>query len=208
MVETGLGEEFVGIADEFLFHRLRQEITHGERQMPDKYLVACDACTGMAFADAGMAGEAFCQQHSGSDVSVTDIRFTAETLYGGRIAAYDSDVVQHGGLFDEPSVEFQLRMPAGDGKGFVGHRPAVDKEDVTQGVVLRVKFVDDCLIIHCLLSSYRVGRDRAHPVGLLSSGPVVIALLSPASALVDLPVLSISAASVWPALLRLKESHT
>ncbi|MFC2448954.1 MAG: hypothetical protein ACFNTB_04855, partial [Prevotella denticola] len=49
--------------------------------------------------------------------------------------------------------------------------------------------------------------DRAHPGGLLSSEPVVIALLSPASALVDLPVLSISAASVWPALLRLGKSH-
>ena len=93
---------------------------------------------------------------------MTDVRLAAETLYAGRIAAHDSDVVQHGSLFNEPSVKFQLRMLTGDGESLVGYGAAVDKEDVAQSIVFGIIFVYDCLIIHCLLL-YRWSRGGRHP---------------------------------------------
>lgn len=166
VIEMALGEELVSIADKFLFRCLRQEVVHGKGQMLYEYLFTSDACSGVAFADAGMSRETFCKQHPGSDVSMTDVRLAAETLYAGRIAAHDSDVVQHGSLFNEPSVKFQLRMLTGDGESLVGYGAAVDKEDVAQSIVFGIIFVYDCLIIHCLLL-YRWSRGRTASLGTL-----------------------------------------
>ena len=117
----------------------------------------------MTLADTGMTGEALRTQHLGTDTPVTDIRFAAKAFYAGCIAADDSDVVQHGCLLNELTVKRKFGMSVSNSKGFVSHGTAVDEENMAQGIVLGVKLIDDCLIIHC--SWRKVGGGRVWAVG-------------------------------------------
>ena len=96
MVGTGLRVELVSIADNLFFQCLR--------------FIARQSGTSMAFCHTGMAGKALKAEQLTAYWSMLDIRFRTMTMNAGCITLVDANVVQHGSLFHELHINWQLRM--------------------------------------------------------------------------------------------------
>ena len=147
-VETGLGEELVGKADELLLDGDGTHVATGHGPMVRLYLTEGEAGAGVTLADQRMTGIALGAQDVGTDDAMTDVGLGAETLDAGSVGTEDAKVVKHGGLGHKRGVNTQLGMAGGKGKGLVGHTAAVDQKDVSQGIVSRIIFVNDLQRIH------------------------------------------------------------
>ena len=64
----------------------------------------------MPFTDPCMAWQSLLSEHFSSEDAMADIRFRAKAFYARCIRLDNTDVVEHCSLFDELSVEVQLRM--------------------------------------------------------------------------------------------------
>lgn len=109
-----LGEELVGITDELFLQRLGQVVGRGERQLALFYLLACNTCACMSFADASMTGKAFLTKHTTAYHAVTEVWLVTQTMNARGITPADANVVEHGGLLDKLSVDAQLGMAVTD----------------------------------------------------------------------------------------------
>ena len=105
----------------------------------------------VALADESVTGIAFSAEDVGTDDAVTDIGFGAETLYARCISAEDADVVQHRRLLDERRVDVHFGMKGSQRQRLICHAAAVDEQNVAQGVIFRIIFVNDLQWFHFFL---------------------------------------------------------
>ena len=75
-------------------------------------LLQCQSRTRMSLTYQGMTLHTLPAQYLCSQYAVTDVRFCTTASYGRRIYPHDTDIVQHGSLFDKGLVSFQLGMLA------------------------------------------------------------------------------------------------
>ena len=123
--EPGLGKELVGEADDFLLNRLWCEfpVWHGQVLSFDVFQRQSGPC--MSFADKRVSWESLFAHQLRSDGAMTDVRLSAETLYGWSIASEDTYVVNHGGLLNKLCVSMQFGMPLYDLERHIGHAPTM-----------------------------------------------------------------------------------
>jgi hypothetical protein len=124
-VEAGFAEKLVGIAYQLFFRRLRPHVATGNGQVltPDHF--RREAGSGMAFANECMTRQTFGAQQFGAQIAVADIIRLAVAADFRGVAKKYPNVVQHGGFFDERTVQLHLRMCPGYAQGFAGYAPAV-----------------------------------------------------------------------------------
>ena len=138
LVEMGLGEKFVGIADHLFLEGFGQEILVGQGEALAYDLLQRQSRASVPFAHTGMALKALLTHHGSSEDAVAYIGFRAVAEDAGSVGAADADVMEHGGFFDEHLVEMQFGVPFCDKQGFLSHRPTMNDEDAPQGVILVV----------------------------------------------------------------------
>ena len=81
---------------------------------------------------------------------MADIVLAAVTVYAWSMSLADADVVNHGCLLQKLSVKVQVGMGVGNGQRLAHHLLTMNDEDVPQGIILAVVFVDDLLIVHVM----------------------------------------------------------
>ena len=145
-----LGEELVGIADELFLQRLGQVVGEWNRQLPLFYLLACNTCACMSFADAGMTGITFLTQQAAANETVTQVGRVSVTMDAWGVTPADANIVEHGGLFDKLTVYAQLWMAVTNLQAHIGHLTAMVKQETAKVVVFRVILLYDCLVIQLL----------------------------------------------------------
>ena len=145
-----LGEELVGIADELFLQRFGQVVGKGEWQLALLYLLACNTCACMSFADSGMTGKAFLTKHTTAYHAVTEVWLVTQTMNARGITPADANIVEHGGLFDKLTVYAQLWMAVTNLQAYIGHLTAMVKQETAKVVVLRVILLYDFIVIQLL----------------------------------------------------------
>ncbi len=103
---SAFGEELVGIADDFLFQTLRQEVPWWvNRQMLRDNLGSGDARARVPFTHSPMTEQTHAVEHTPSQDAVQDVRFGAVAVDTRRVGAAHTDVVQHRGLLNKLDVD-------------------------------------------------------------------------------------------------------
>ena len=105
LLETCLGEELVGIADELFFEGFGQIVLLWQWQVLRNDVLTRQSCSRVALTDPCVALQSLAAQHGCAKYSVTDIGLGAETFDSGRVATDDADIVEHGCLLYELTVE-------------------------------------------------------------------------------------------------------
>ncbi len=124
-VGMGLGIELVCIADNLLLQGLRDKILMGQRQLLSLDVSNGQSCSGMPFADACMAGKSLCPQQFCPDIAMTYIGFCTRTIDRRCMTAEDTDVVQHGSLFQKLYIHGQFLVFSDNSQTAVGYLSAM-----------------------------------------------------------------------------------
>jgi hypothetical protein len=102
----------------------------------------------MSLSHPGMARQPLGTQYLAAQKAVADIGFRAVTLDAGRVAAQDTDVMQHGSLREKRRVKLQLGIASCHLQRAVSHRLAVDQQDVLQGRIVGIVSMYEYLGFH------------------------------------------------------------
>ena len=106
IIKMALGEELVGIADDFFLEALGQQVAwRHDGQVLGYNLGSGDACARVALTHASMAIQAHAIEHAAPQDTVQDIGFGAVTVDAGGIGSTHADVVKHGSLFNKLDVD-------------------------------------------------------------------------------------------------------
>lgn len=136
LTKVRLGVEAVGVADEFLFHSAGTIVLDRYGEVLTYDLVDGDATACMPLSHIGMARQTLFAQQFCTKIAMFDVLMSSCAIYLGGIAEDDTDVMEHGSLFDEPSVHKPLFYPFGVGihnpKGTVPHLHGVGNQHMTE----------------------------------------------------------------------------
>lgn len=126
----GLAVELIGIADNLLLDRERNEVAVRQWEVICLDVGERQARARMSFGHKGVAWKSVSAEHVRPYCSVADVRLVAKAINVWRISADYADVVEHGGLEDEVSVRIEFRVDIDNGYGKTGHAAAMGHKDV------------------------------------------------------------------------------
>ena len=149
-VETRLGIELVGIADNLFLDALGCEVLTGQGQVLPLYLDGRKSCPRVPLRHAGMTGQPLAAQDFPTQEAMTDIGLRAETMDGRRISANTPDVVQHSRLPEERLVSTQFGVRLGYLQRPPRHVLAVPEQNLFQRLIAFAILMNQ-LVYHLIL---------------------------------------------------------
>lgn len=156
---SGLGVEFVGIADDLLLSGYGEHIAVGEGHIAGSDLFAGKSGAGVPFAYQRMSRHGASVESLSAGHAVADIWKLAVAIYGGGVAVGHSDVVKQRGFEQKIPVGVKLRMSGGDSERQSGHLRRVSQQEVAQ-IIFSGIVAQDFLrhIVNNFVSGYDISR--------------------------------------------------
>ena len=148
LLELGLREELVGIADDLFLHCLRRIVLQGQGKVLTLNGIGCQARTRVALGYTSMTGKSIGTKYFATNQAVADVMFRTKALDARCIGTQDANVVKHCRLVEKLAVESQLWMCITYPHTEVGHLTAVGEQNLFQFGLTGVVSMDEFLWIH------------------------------------------------------------
>ncbi len=100
-------------------------------------------CSGMTFTKRGQVLQMKVSQQRSTQAAVKQIGFRTTTMDVRSVSEEYADIMKHGAVEQKRLVKMQLRMTPRHIQSTTCHLPTVDKQRAPQGVVFRIKRVND-----------------------------------------------------------------
>lgn len=147
-VGTGLGEKFVGKADDLLFEGFGKEVTMWQREILTDDLLTAESSACVALTNASMTFIAFLSHDVGTKDAVTDVGFGTETLDARGVGEEYANIVKHGGFVEKVAVDLELGMAVGYLQCLTCYTLAMNKKDIAKFRSRLIVFINDFKYFH------------------------------------------------------------
>jgi hypothetical protein len=158
---TIFGKKFVGIADDLFFDGYRKHFARGQRQIKPADVFGADSHADVAFTDQAVFRHPDFFQHLTTQDAVTDIRVFSPASQARTVCFHDSNVVQHGGIFDQFKIRLQMGNLSSCHKCFLSDLLSVINEYVEGLRAPIIIFGQYIYRVHILISNFNF-KGRTH----------------------------------------------